>query len=153
MNRAALEALYADLAPALLSLTEPWSLIGSAAIMIAGADIGDCPDLDILTTGRGAEALEAAWSGRRDTAYAPDRDSLFRSRFSAYDFPAGRVEVMGDLLLKRGEAWASVAIPETVGARLGRLPVRIPAVADQIAMLERFGRPKDLAKAALLLRL
>jgi hypothetical protein len=150
VNRAALEALYVDLAPALATLAEPWCVIGSAAMMVADAPVTDCPDLDIMTTGQGAEALEAAWARWRDAAYAPDRASQFRSRFSAYDFRAGRVEVMGDLLLRRDDAWKPVALPEAVEARLGGLPVRIPAVEGQIALLEQFGRPKDLAKGAVL---
>lgn len=150
MNLAALQALYERLAPALAGLSQPWCVIGSAAMMVAGAPVADCPDLDIMTTGEGAEALEAAWAGYRDAAYAPDRESLFRSRFSAYDFPEGRVEVMGDLLLKRDGVWTPAPIPAAVEGRLGGLPVRIPTLGGQIALLELFGRPKDLAKAAVL---
>jgi len=150
VNRAALEALYADLAPALAGLAEPWCVIGSGAMMIIGAPVEACPDLDIMTTARGAEALEAAWAVRRDRLYAPGDAGPFRSRFSAYDFPAGRVEVMGDLLLRRDERWEPVAIPETVVGRLGGLPVRIPDRQAQIDLFRTFGRPKDLAKAVLL---
>lgn len=150
MNLSRLETLYAELAPALADLTEPWCVIGSAAMMIAGAAIEDCPDLDIMTTGRGAEALEAAWDAQRDRAYAPGGEGPFRSRFSAYDFPAGRVEVMGDLLLRRGDGWEPVAIPTSVEGRLAGLPVRLPDRQAQIDLFRLFGRPKDLAKAALL---
>lgn len=150
MNRAALEALYADLAPALAGLNELWCVIGSAAMLIGGAPVEDCPDLDIMTTERGAEALEAAWEARRDRAYAPGGAELFRSRFSAYAFPTGRVEVMGDLLLLRDGVWKPVAIPTAVEGWLGGMSVNIPDRAAQIDLFRLFGRPKDLAKAALL---
>lgn len=150
MNRAALEALYADLAPALAGLNEPWCVIGSAAMLIAGAPVEDCPDLDIMTTGRGAEALEAAWHARRDGACEPGGAGPFRSRFSAYAFPAGRVEVMGDLLLLRDGVWEPVAMPPIVVALFAGGQVNIPTRQGQIELLRRFGRPKDLAKARLL---
>lgn len=150
MNRVALEALYADLAPALAGLNEPWCVIGSAAMLIAGAPVADCPDLDIMTTERGAEALEAAWEARRDRAYAPGGAELFRSRFSTYDFPAGRVEVMGDLLLLREGAWERVAMPSAVVEVFAGAAVNVPTRQGQIDLFRLFGRPKDLAKARLL---
>lgn len=150
MNRAALEALYAELAPALASLDQPWCVIGSAAMMIAGAPVEDCPDLDIMTTTAGAQTLEAAWEGWRDNSYAPSDDGAFRSRFSAYDFAAGRVEVMGDLLLMLDGRWTPVAIPQAVSTAFAGQAVNIPPRQAQIDLLRLFGRPKDLAKAALL---
>lgn len=150
MNLAGLQALYARLAPLLAGLDQPWCVIGSAAMMVVGAAVDDCPDLDLMTTGEGAEALEAAWAGWRDRVYAPTSGEVFRSRFSGYAFPEGRVEVMGDLLLRRDDVWTPVAIPATVEGRLGGLPVRIPTLEGQIALFELFGRPKDLAKARVL---
>ncbi|MES2034118.1 MAG: hypothetical protein V4466_08080 [Pseudomonadota bacterium] len=146
MNRAALEALYAALAPALMALDAPWCVIGSGAAMIAGAPVEACPDVDIMTTAAGAAALEAAWEAWRDRVYAPTSGELFRSRFSGYAFPEGRVEVMGDLLL-RGEP---VAIPAGVATPFAGVVVRIPTIEAQIALLQLFGRPKDLAKADML---
>ena len=150
MNRAALEALYAELAPALATIEPPWCVIGSAAMMIAGAPVADCPDLDIMATTAGALALEAAWAGRRDRVNTPSDGGAFRSRFSAYDFPSGRVEVMGDLLLLQDGRWTPVAIPEAVPTAFAGRMVRIPARQAQIDLLQLFGRPKDLARAALL---
>lgn len=146
MNRAALAALYAALEPALAALDAPWCIIGSGAAMIAGAPVEDCPDLDIMTTTAGALALETAWEACRDRQYAPTSGDVFRSRFSAYAFPEGRVEVMGDLLL-RG---TPVAIPAGVPTPFAGGMVRIPTLEAQIALLRLFGRSKDLAKAAML---
>ena len=149
MNREAFAALYATLLPTLESLDAPWSLIGSGALMVAGGPINVCTDLDLMTTAWGAETLEAVWTAHRDRAYSPDIAAPFRSRFSAYDFPAGRVEVMGDLTLRGDGGWIPVAVPDTEVVDFAGLPVRVPALPAQAALFRRFGRPKDLAKAAL----
>jgi hypothetical protein len=149
MNREALAELYAALYPALSGLDAPWAVIGSGALMLAGGAVEACEDLDLLTTGYGAEILEEAWRDHRDRTYAPNPAASFRSRFSAYDFPAGRVEVMGDLTLRGDGGWIPVAVPEATTVAVKGLPVRIPTLKAQAALFRRFGRPKDLAKAAL----
>lgn len=150
MNRSDLEALVAELDPALAGLAEPWCVIGSGAMLIAGAPVADCPDLDLMTTGAGAAALEMAWAPWRDRAHAPTSGDLFRSRFTGYAFANGRVEVMGDLTLLRDGAWTPVAMPRSAAAPFGGRTVNIPDVVDQIGLLTLFGRPKDLAKARVL---
>jgi hypothetical protein len=42
--------------------------------MIAGADVPDCPDLDILTTGAGVAFLERSWAEQRFGGYRLDMD-------------------------------------------------------------------------------
>lgn len=150
MTLADLERLLAELDPGLSALAEPWCVIGSAAMMIAGAPVGDCPDLDIMTTGAGAATLETAWEVWRDRAYAPTSGGVFRSRFSGYAFHGGRVEVMGDLLLMQAGRWTPVLIPDAVPTVFAGRRVNIPTRQAQIDLLRLFGRPKDLAKAALL---
>lgn len=150
MNRDDLERLFRSLAPALEGLGEPWCVIGSGAMMIVGAPVADCPDLDIMTTTAGAEALEVAWARWRDTAYAPGDAGPFRSRFSAYDAPAGRVEVMGDLLLRGEGGWRPVAMPRAEAAPFAGGLVQVAGLQAQIDLLTLFGREKDLAKARML---
>ncbi|MDO9473686.1 MAG: hypothetical protein Q7J28_11565 [Caulobacter sp.] len=150
MTLADLERLLAELDPALSGLSEPWCVIGSAAMMIAGAPVADCPDLDIMTTAAGAATLETAWDAWRDRAYAPTSGEVFRSRFSGYAFREGRVEVMGDLLLMQAGRWTPVAIPAVVATCLAGITVNTPDRQAQIDLFRLFGRPKDLAKAALL---
>jgi len=144
------ERLLAELDPALSCLSEPWCVIGSAAMMIAGAPVADCPDLDIMTTAAGAATLETRWAGWRDETYTPTSGEVFRSRFSGYAFRDGRVEVMGDLLLIQAGRWTPVAIPPVVATTLAGHTVNIPDRQAQIDLFRLFGRPKDLAKAALL---
>lgn len=148
MSPAEVEALLRRLEPDLAALPEPWTVIGSAALMIAGLPVERCPDLDILTTAAGAARLEEAWAEWRDPAYAPDPASDFRSRFSRYGFPEGAAEVMGDLRLRTPGGWSAVEVRATEQRAFagGRWPV--PTPAEQLRILRSFGRPKDLAKAA-----
>lgn len=150
MNRADLEALHAELAPALSALAEPWCVIGSGAMLIGGLPVEDCPDLDIMTTAAGAEALEAAWASWRDPDYRPGHADRFRSRFTPFAFPQGRAEVMGDLEVNPGDGWRSVAIPKGRDVDLGGRTIRIADRDEIVALLRLFGRPKDLAKIALI---
>ncbi|MGA0606803.1 hypothetical protein ACO2Q0_12480 [Phenylobacterium sp. VNQ135] len=147
MSPADLEALVRRLAPDLAALTEPWTIIGSGALMMLGLPVADCPDLDVLTTARGASTLEAAWAGWRQTDYAPDPAAAFRSRFSRYLAPEGAVEVMGDLELRTAGGWSPVKVRATEPRRFGDLDIALPTAAEQLRILREFGRPKDLAKA------
>jgi len=150
MTPAELGALLARLAPDLDTLGEPWSLIGSGALIIAGAPWPSCEDVDILTTEAGARALEAAWAGWRAGDYAPDPAAPFRSRFSRYDFRPGAAEVMGGLELRTAAGWAPVAVRELAPASFAGRTWPVPSLADQARILKSFGRPKDLEKAAFL---
>ena len=149
MSPAELHALLARLAPDLAGRSD-WMLIGSAALMILGAPIADCADLDILTSEAGARRLEAAWRAWRRPDYAPDPAAPFRSRFSRYQAPEGAVEVMGGLTLRGADGWAPLEVGETQAVTVAGFAVIVPTLAEQLGILRRFGRPKDLAKAAVL---
>ncbi len=130
------EALVARLAPDLDAFAAPWSLIGSGALILLGAPLDAAADLDVVTGVDGAGRLAAAWAGWRDESPAKAPDGPFRSEhFARYVTPWGPVEVMGGLRV-RGRP-LEVSGP-------------IPAGAEQLRILRLFGRPKDLAKAAVL---
>lgn len=148
MNAAELEALVRRLAPDLTTIDEPWTIIGSGALMMVGLPVADCPDLDIVTTADGAARLEAAWGRWRQADYAPDPAAGFRSRFSRYLAPEGAVELMGDLELRTAEGWRPVVVGATERRRFGGVELPLPTPAEQLRILREFGRPKDLAKAA-----
>ena len=150
MTPAELGALLDRLALGLEALTEPWSLIGSGALIIAGAPWPSCEDVDILTTEAGAQALEAAWAGWRAADYAPDPAAPFRSRFSRYDFQPGAAEVMGGLELRTPAGWEPVEVHELAPAAFAGRTWPVPSLADQARILKSFGRRKDLEKAAFL---
>jgi hypothetical protein len=118
------------------ALAAPWSLIGSGALILLGAPIDVANDLDVVTGVDGARRLRSAWARWLDAAEAKAPDGPFRSEdFARYVTPWGPVEVMGGLQVR---------------GRTLDLKAPIPSAADQLRILRLFGRPKDLAKAALL---
>lgn len=139
MSPAELELLLERVSPDLDRFATPWSLIGSGALILLGAPLDDAADLDIVTGVEGAGRLRQAWAGWLAPGEGKAPDGPFRSRdFARYETPWGPVEVMGGLHA-RGEP---LVIGETIGP--------IPAAREQLRILRLFGRPKDLAKAAVL---
>ncbi|WP_266171151.1 hypothetical protein [Dyella subtropica] len=128
---------------------DPWHLIGSAAACLAGVDV-TVADLDVLTSVSDAKRLLEHWQSHREAVYAPAGAERFRSHFARFRFPGLPVEVMGGLELNTGQGWRAVDVGETVMVRVAGLDVPMPSVAEQIRILESFGRPKDLQRAALL---
>ena len=127
------------LAPDLETAGEPWTVIGSGALVLLGLPLGAANDLDIVTSVEDAGRLRTLWSNWLCPDEAKVPDGPFRSDdFARYDTPWGPVEVMGGLTVQ-GE-------PLVIGARYADLP--IPTAAKQLRILRLFGRPKDLAKAA-----
>lgn len=147
MSPADLEALVRRLAPDLAGLAEPWTIIGSGALMMTGLPVAHCPDLDILTSAAGAARLEQAWRDWRQAEYAPDPAAAFRSRFSRYLAPEGAIEVMGDLELRTVGGWRPVTVRAVERRRFAGIDLPLPTPAEQLRILREFGRPKDLAKA------
>lgn len=126
---------------------DPWVVIGSTAAALAGADV-TIADLDVLTSTADAMRLRDVWSVWLDAAYRPEGGDRFRSRFARFRFADGMpVEVMGDLELHGAEGWKSVKVVEVMQVRCAGVSVPIPAIAEQIRMLENFARPKDLLRA------
>jgi hypothetical protein len=60
------------------------------------------------------------------------------------------VEVMGGLELHTSQGWQPVHVSEVVQISCEGMKVPTPSIAEQIRILERFGRPKDLQRAAVL---
>jgi len=134
MTPADLRRLFENVAPDLDAFAAPWSLIGSGALILLGAPVDGAADLDVVTSVDGAGRLRSAWAGWLEPGEPKAPDGPFRSEdFARYVTPWGPVEVMGGLKV-RGAA-LSVSGP-------------IPGAADQLRILKLFGRPKDLAKAA-----
>jgi hypothetical protein len=128
---------------------DTWVIIGSAAAALAGADVV-VADLDVMSSVDDAERLKTLWQSRLNTSYAPNGAALFRSHFARFDFPGMPVEVMGGLELHRNGTWQPVQVDEIVHVACAGVQVPIPAPSEQIRMLERFARPKDLLRTQLL---
>ncbi len=143
------EALVAAVPDLHRHCRDPWTLIGSGAAWLAGAEV-TVADLDVLTSVRDAETLVDHWRARRDEAHVPSGEERFRSCFARFLFPGVPVEVMGGLELRGEYGWEPVRIDGIVTLEVAGLAVPIPTVAEQIRVLESFGRPKDRQRATLL---
>lgn len=126
---------------------EPWWLIGSAALHISGVPDIAVHDVDVLVADADAMRLLAHWHERIDSAFHPERTDLFRSRFGRIGGFALPVEVMGDLELFQDGAWQMVRPADRELIEWRGLTLPAPSLPAQCAILESFGRPKDLAKA------
>ncbi|WP_296597799.1 hypothetical protein [Phenylobacterium sp.] len=136
MTPADLRRLFENVAPDLDAFAQPWSLIGSGALILLGAPFEAAADLDVVTGVDGAARLAAAWAGWLEPGEPKAPDGPFRSEdFARYVTPWGPVEVMGGLKVRGRE-----------------LDLRgpLPPAEEQLRILRLFGRPKDLAKAAVL---
>lgn len=143
-------ALYATLAEIVPELhvhcLDPWCVIGSAAALLAGADVS-VADVDLLTSHEDAERLMVLWADRRESTHEPAGAERFRSHFARFRFPGLPVEVMGGLELNQGDGWQPVEAGRLTLAGVNGLAVPMPSVEDQIRILESFGREKDRARA------
>lgn len=128
---------------------QPWWVIGSAAVALAGAEV-EVADIDVLTSRDDAERLAALWHELREPAYEPAGADRFRSQFARFRFAGMPVEVMGGLELHGIEGWQPVQVRETQVVVVDGIAVHIPARAEQIRLLHAFGRAKDFRRAALL---
>ena len=143
------EALIASVPDLHRYCRDPWTLIGSGAAWLAGARV-TVADLDVLTSARDAETLAGHWRTRLDTTTASAGAERFRSRFARFVFPGLAVEIMGGLEVSGDAGWEPVTVGEIVTVDVAGMRVPIPAVEEQIRVLESFGRPKDRQRAALL---
>lgn len=144
-------ALYATLAEIVPELhvhcVEPWCLLGSAAALLVGAEVG-VADVDVLVSRDDAERLMLLWASRRESTYEPADADRFRSHFARFRFPGLPVEVMGGLELNAGDGWRPVQAGRLTLVGLNGLAVPVPSIPDQIRLLESFGRDKDRRRAA-----
>ncbi|HKR75055.1 MAG TPA: hypothetical protein VJR95_00230 [Rhodanobacter sp.] len=149
----ALFVALTELVPELhVHCAEPWCLIGSAAARLLGAEVS-VADVDVLVSPADADTLATLWADRRDTAHAPADGDRFRSHFARFRFTGMPVEVMGGLELDQGEGWQPVSPGRLVLAGVQGMAVPVPALDEQIRILESFGRDKDRERATALRRL
>ena len=130
---------------------DPWVVIGSAAAWLAGAEV-TVADVDVLTSVSDARSLARHWQARLLTTEASKDGDRFRSHFARFDFPV-EVEVMGGLELASPDGWKAVRVEATLTVEIDGIEVPVPTLAEQVRLLESFGRPKDQERVQRLKRL
>ena len=148
LARGAVIEAVAGLAPAFVeSFRDPWWLIGSTAMLLAGVDDVLPHDIDVLASERDADAFIARHGDSLERDYRPAGEERFRSRFARFRFAPLPVEVMGGLQVRRGDAWMPVRIEATRMVDCAGAVVPIPTSDEQLRLFEWFGRDKDIDKA------
>jgi hypothetical protein len=142
-----LAARLADIGRELADCTEPWWLIGSAAMAVHGAPVA-VRDIDILLAPAGARALLKR-RGMRAEPGVPS--ALFRSDiFAAWEATPYRVELFAGFHVREGQAWREL-VPETREVRaVNGVCLFLPAVPELIAWGRLFSRDKDRDREPLL---
>ncbi len=140
----ALHDTLASVAQAMRAARRPWWVIGGAAAVLHGVRTASVPDVDVLLDPGDAAGLPIV--------LAPGQpDALFRSeRFGRWSAPPLPVEFMAGLSIRDGSGWAPVALTTRRAVAGYGPPLFIPERHELRALLSRFGRPKDLARAELL---
>lgn len=144
----ALSSALDVVAEGVADLLDPWWVFGSAGMALVGVPGLTPPDVDLIVTPRDAVTLLKRWDAEPLTG-APS--PLFRSQiFAKAQVTALPIEIMAGFEAFSDGQWSPV-IPSTReeiawnGRRLFT-----PVAAEQAAICRRFGRPKDLARVALL---
>lgn len=127
---------------------DDWWIIGSAAMVLCGVE-AEAKDVDVF----GSEATIAEALERLALEpLPPTTNPLFRSTvFAAYQPPRDvPVEFMGGFEVRFGGVWQPLKLHTRRRIETGKGPVFVPELPEQIAILELFGRDKDLRRAELI---
>ena len=128
--------------------SDPWWIIGSAAVTLHGAHVPDIKDVDVLMTASDAERV---LHNLGVPSRPPTSSTMFRSSaFGSWNAPPLPVEIMGDLNLATPAGWCPVRPDTREAMTVDGHQLFVPAVGELIAMLRSFGRPKDLVRIRLL---
>lgn len=123
-----------------------WTIIASAAVAIHTGNADGVGDVDVLLDEPGAEAAFAALGLPLVAGAGTDR---FRSRlFGTWSDGPLAVELFAGFELCRDGVWQEVVVQDRQEVRFEGVLAYVPATAELEDMLRRFGREKDLARAA-----
>ena len=127
---------------------EDWWIIGSVALVLAGVEGVEPADVDLLGS---AETLSIFLHNWQEQPAPPKPGARFRSNpYDRIDRPGCLpIETMGDLEVLSESGWQKVLPLTRLIVDINGLPVFIPALDEQLAILRLFGREKDLAKIRL----
>ncbi len=125
---------------------DPWWIIGSAAVALHGGDPGTVADIDVMTSRRDLDALYE----RLPLTDTPDSSKdFFRSeRFGRWSEPELDVEFMTGLEVRADKVWQRVEPQTRQAVQIGKGQVFVPERDELVAILQLFGRDKDLQRAA-----
>lgn len=126
------------------STSDPWWILGSAAIALSGVDPDGVRDVDVLVSERDARQLMETKNLRNE---ADGGGEAYRSEiFLLPDLGAVTVEVMANYAIRQGNTWRPVSLHTRQPVSVGGATVYVPGPSEQMELLQRLGRPKDLQR-------
>jgi hypothetical protein len=135
-------------AAAMADTPDDWWIIGSAAVALHGGTPLTVADIDVLTSRATALRLADLWSATPDP---PGDSALFRSAVHfEHRLGGATVDVMAELEVGGPGGWTLLQPRSRIAIAVGGVTLYAPDRAELIEILGRFGRPKDLERAALL---
>jgi len=137
----------AELIARLMPQDGAWWIIGSSALALRGIDV-EPKDIDVFAS---AQVIEAARLALGVSAMPSGSDRFRSSPYFQYR-PDGGVEIdfMGGLQVWSKGIWTDLQIESTVLVSCGSVTLFVPSLNEQARILHLFGRPKDLARGALI---
>lgn len=139
--------MAADLAA---EASEPWWIIGSAAVALHGAPVPKVRDVDLMMGQNDARRFLASVGVAPEPASAHPQ---FRSVvFGTWRDPPLPVEVFGDFSLATAHGWRPVRLHSHERLTVAGRTLFVPSARELEALLLSFGRGKDLERASLLRR-
>ncbi|HEX6661198.1 MAG TPA: hypothetical protein VF067_04950 [Sphingomicrobium sp.] len=128
--------------------SEPWWIIGSAAVALHGAPVTGIHDVDVIMGPADARyVLE-----RADVPSTTDTNHpQFRSKvFGTWRDPPLPVEVFAGFSLADSKGWHPVLLESRQAVSVAGRTLYVPSIGELHRLLLSFGRPKDLDRARLL---
>ena len=136
--------------PDLKLLYDDYFIIGTSALILSGFKIESTYDIDILMSNKDANYLKKVWKEKNIVDHITERDDLFRSNFSRYDFDLLDIEIMGNLEVNNNGHWIPLTINEYATFTLNDIEIKIPTIQEQKRIYKLFGRDKDIEKIILI---
>lgn len=98
----ALEKIMQCIVPSMFKSQQPWALMGSLASVLQGMPDYTPPDIDLVTTMKGAYVMEGCIGmyGATIRPVALSTGGPYTSHFGIFEVDGVRVEVMGDLIIQ-----------------------------------------------------
>jgi hypothetical protein len=151
ITRHDLETTLAALLPKLSEARHPWWILGSAAVVLHGGDPDEIWDVDVLLDQRDVTAVFAALGL---TPQPGKPDGKFRSEvFHRWNLASLPVELFAGFCLFEQGGWHELVLQTRVAVAVGGGVAYVPDRDELIAILRRFGRPKDQMRIAALSRI
>ena len=126
-----------------------WWIIGSTAALLAGVDSFNPDDVDLFGKSEVMTAFLRPFG--HEPVSTPNPHQLKSNPYQRITVPnATPIEVMGGLEVFSEGHWRNLVVKTRLKVNGFGAPLWVPSMLEQVTIFEMFGRPKDLAKAAIL---